>query len=140
MYARFVATLGAGVDSGALFWATFTGIAFVAAAISIGDQGCCDGGGAFGNDVFFLWVVLLHIPRVAGAIRNGNEVTSLFVAVAMSDCLLFWQGVREKSGRAGCIHFRIDGNLSILRCGGACRLARDRRRSLLLHRLRRSLC
>jgi hypothetical protein len=33
--------------------------------------------------MFLLWVVLLHAPRVAGAIRNGDEVTSLFVAVAM---------------------------------------------------------
>jgi hypothetical protein len=33
--------------------------------------------------MFLLWVVLLHAPRVAGAVRNGNEVTSLFVAVAM---------------------------------------------------------
>ena len=33
--------------------------------------------------MFFLRIVLLHIPRVAAAIRNGNEVTSLFVAVAM---------------------------------------------------------
>jgi hypothetical protein len=33
--------------------------------------------------MFLLWVVFLHAPRVAGAIRNGNEVTSLFVALAM---------------------------------------------------------
>jgi hypothetical protein len=34
--------------------------------------------------MFLLWVLVLHIPRVAGSPRNGDEVTSLFVALAMS--------------------------------------------------------
>jgi hypothetical protein len=34
--------------------------------------------------MFLLWVLLLHSPRVAGAAHNGNEWTSLFVALAMS--------------------------------------------------------
>src|SRR5438445_10855342 len=47
--------------------------------------------------MFFLWVVLLHIPRVAGAIRNGNEVTSLFVAVAMCGLSFVLAGVYGRS-------------------------------------------
>jgi hypothetical protein len=34
--------------------------------------------------MFFIWVVILHIPRVATNPRDGNEVTSLLVALAMS--------------------------------------------------------
>jgi uncharacterized membrane protein YphA (DoxX/SURF4 family) len=33
--------------------------------------------------MFFLFVVLLHIPRIVGLARDGNEWTSGFVALAM---------------------------------------------------------
>ena len=83
IYARFVATLIPAWIPAPLFWAYFTGIAFVAAAISIATKRMLGLGAMLLGTMFFLWVVLLHVPRVAGAIRNGNEVTSLFVAVAM---------------------------------------------------------
>ena len=83
MYAGFVATLIPAWIPARLFWAYFTGIAFVAAAISIATKRMLGMAATLLGTMFFLWVVLLHIPRVAGAVRNGNEVTSLFVAVAM---------------------------------------------------------
>ncbi|HEY1994461.1 MAG TPA: hypothetical protein VGG81_08660 [Edaphobacter sp.] len=83
MYARFVATLVPAWIPARLFWAYFTGIAFVAAAVSIATKRMLGMGATLLGTMFFLWVVLLHAPRVAGAIRNGDEVTSLFVAVAM---------------------------------------------------------
>jgi uncharacterized membrane protein YphA (DoxX/SURF4 family) len=83
MYAGFVANFIPGWIPARLFWAYFTGIAFVAAAISIATKRMLGMAAMLLGTMFFLWVVLLHIPRVAGAIRNGNEVTSLFVAVAM---------------------------------------------------------
>jgi uncharacterized membrane protein len=83
MYARFVATLIPAWIPARLFWAYFTGIAFVAAAISIATKRMLGIAAMLLGTMFLLWVVLLHAPRVAGAIRNGNEVTSLFVAVAM---------------------------------------------------------
>jgi len=83
MYARFVATLVPGWIPARLFWAYFTGVAFVAAALAIASRKMLGLAAMLLGTMFFLWVVLLHIPRVAGAIRNGNEVTSLFVAVAM---------------------------------------------------------
>jgi hypothetical protein len=33
--------------------------------------------------MFFLWVISLHLPRVAAAVHNGDEWTSAFVALAM---------------------------------------------------------
>jgi hypothetical protein len=83
MYARFVATLIPAWIPAPLFWTYFTGTAFVAAAISIATKRMLGMAAMLLGTMFFLWVVLLHIPRVAGAIRNGDEVTSLFVAVAM---------------------------------------------------------
>src|ERR1700730_15409298 len=83
MYAGFVATLIPAWIPARLFWAYFTGIAFVAAAISIATKRMLGMAATLLGTMFFLWVVLLHIPRVAGAVRNGNEVTRLFVAVAM---------------------------------------------------------
>jgi uncharacterized membrane protein len=83
MYARFVATLVPAWIPARLFWAYFTGVAFVAAALALASRKMLRLAAMLLGTMFFLWVVLLHIPRVAGAIRNGNEVTSLFVAVAM---------------------------------------------------------
>jgi hypothetical protein len=84
MYARFVAMLIPAWIPARLFWAYFTGIAFLAAAISITTKKLLRLAGMLMGAMFFLWVVLLHVPRVAAAPRNGNEVTSLFVALAMS--------------------------------------------------------
>jgi uncharacterized membrane protein YphA (DoxX/SURF4 family) len=83
MYARFVATLVPAWIPGRLFWAYFTGLAFVAAALAIATKNIVRLAAMLLGTMFLLWVVLLHAPRVAGAIRNGDEVTSLFVAVAM---------------------------------------------------------
>jgi hypothetical protein len=33
--------------------------------------------------MFFLWVVVLHAPRVAASLNNGNEWNSAFVALTM---------------------------------------------------------
>jgi hypothetical protein len=41
--------------------------------------------------------VILHVPRVAGAPRNGDEVTSLFVALAMSGASFVFAGASEKT-------------------------------------------
>src|SRR5882757_4672984 len=83
MYARFVATLVPAWIPTRLFLAYFTGLAFVAAALAIAAKNMVRLAAMVLGTMFLLWVVLLHISRVAGAIRNGDEVTSLFVAVAM---------------------------------------------------------
>jgi hypothetical protein len=84
MYAEFVAKLVPAWIPAKLFWAYFTGAAFVATALSIVSRLAIRLAGVLLGTMFFLWVVLLHIPRVTGSLRNGNEMTSLFVAVAMS--------------------------------------------------------
>ena len=84
IYARFVATLVPAWIPERLFWAYFTGAAFIAAALSFVAGRMVRLAGFLLGAMFLLWVLVLHIPRVAGAMRNGDEVTSLFVALAMS--------------------------------------------------------
>jgi hypothetical protein len=84
LYAHFIATLVPSWILGHLFWAYFVGIAFVAAALSIATQIKIDLAATWLGVMFLLWVVVLHLPRAAAALHNGNEWTSLFVALAMS--------------------------------------------------------
>jgi uncharacterized membrane protein len=83
LYAAFIATLIPSWIPGHLFWVYFTGIGFVAAALAIlvkiGNRLA-----AFMLGVmFFLWVAVLHAPRVAVSVHNGDEWSSLFVALAL---------------------------------------------------------
>jgi hypothetical protein len=71
------------LDSRPLFWVYFTGIGFIAAAIAtlvkIGDRLASLMLGV----MFLLWVLVLHAPRVAASPHNGDEWSSLFVALAL---------------------------------------------------------
>lgn len=84
LYAGFIATLVPSWIPGHLFWAYSVGVAFVAAALSIATQTKSGLAATWLGIMFLLWVIVLHLPRVAAAPHNGNEWTSLFVALAMS--------------------------------------------------------
>lgn len=99
MYSEFVAKLIPAWIPARLFWAYFTGAAFVAAALSIATRKSIRLAGILLGTMFFLWVVLLHIPRVAGSLKNGDEMTSLFVALAMSGISFALAGEFESKGR-----------------------------------------
>ena len=83
LYANFVATLVPAWIPGRLFWAYFVGVAFVAAAIGAVIPKMTRPAGILLGILFFLFVVTLHIPRIAAHSRDGNEWTSGFVALAM---------------------------------------------------------
>ena len=97
LYARFIATLVPAWIPGRLFWAYFVGVAFVAAALSIAAQKAARLSAILLGLMFFLWVLILHLPRVAAAPHNGNEWTSLFVALAMSGGSLLVAGSAKGS-------------------------------------------
>lgn len=84
IYGSFVAALIPAWIPARLFWAYFVGVAFVAAALSLVTGKMVSLTGSLLGIMFLIWVLILHLPRVAGSPRNGNEVTSLFIAVAMS--------------------------------------------------------
>jgi uncharacterized membrane protein len=79
----FVATLVPAFMPGRLFWAYFVGVAFVAAAFGILTRMLARPAATMLGVMFFLFVVLLHLPRIAGNSANGDEWTSGFVALAM---------------------------------------------------------
>src|SRR5438477_3606630 len=83
MYGGFVAGLVPAFMPGRLFWAYFVGVAFFAAAAGILYKLMARPAATMLGVMFFLFVVLLHIPRIAGNSSNGNEWTSGFVALAM---------------------------------------------------------
>jgi uncharacterized membrane protein YphA (DoxX/SURF4 family) len=84
MYGAFVATLIPVWIPAHLFWAYFVGLAFLAAALAIVTGRMAALAATLLGIMFFLWVVTLHAPRVALALHNGNEWTSLLMALAMS--------------------------------------------------------
>jgi uncharacterized membrane protein len=84
LYAKFVATIVPAWIPARLFWSYFVGVAFVAAALAIVTRQMARIASILLGIMFLIWVVILHVPRVAAQPRNGDEVTSLLVALAMS--------------------------------------------------------
>ena len=84
LYAPFIAGLIPTWIPFGLFWAYFVGAAFLGATASIlfhiRTRLVCSLLGL----MFFLWVIVLHIPRVVAAVHTETEWTSLFVALGMS--------------------------------------------------------
>ena len=83
LYGGFVAGLVPPWMPGRLFWAYFVGVAFLAAAVGIHVELLARPAATMLGVMFFLFVVLLHIPRIVLHSHDGNEWTSGFVALAM---------------------------------------------------------
>ena len=83
LYGGFVAGLVPAWMPGRLFWAYFVGVAFLAAAVGILVELFARPAATMLGVMFFLFVVLLHIPRIVLHSHDGNEWTSGFVALAM---------------------------------------------------------
>jgi hypothetical protein len=71
-----------------MFWAYFTGAAFVAAGISIFIKRMDELAGTLLGTMFLLWFLLLHAPRVVSAFRSHasgapDEWSSAFIALGM---------------------------------------------------------
>jgi uncharacterized membrane protein YphA (DoxX/SURF4 family) len=71
-----------------LFLAYFTGCAFIAAGVSIAARRFTRLSGALLGLMYFLWVVIVHAPRIAHALHNGDEWNSGYVCLAMAGCAL----------------------------------------------------
>jgi uncharacterized membrane protein len=83
MYSRFVATLVPAWIPWRWFWACFVGAGFIAASIGIATRIQARLAATLIGTMFFLFVVLVHSPRVFAHPHNNNEITSAMVAVAM---------------------------------------------------------
>ena len=97
IYGAFVATLIPAWIPGRLFLAYFVGLAFFAAALAIVSGRVAALAATLLGTMFLSWVLVLHAPRVAAALHNGNEWTSLFIALAMSGGAFIVAGTTAKS-------------------------------------------
>jgi uncharacterized membrane protein len=92
MYAQFIATLIPKWIPGSNIWPYIIMVAFIAAGLSIIIQKQVDLSAALLSLMFFLWVCIVHLPRVIANIKTEPEWTSMFVALAMSGIALFISG------------------------------------------------
>ena len=100
LFAAFLATLIPAWIPAHLFWAYFVGVAFIATALSILSRVQTHIAAILLGTMFFLWVFILHAPRVAASPHNGDEWTSLFVALAMCGGAWMVAGTVSKGGKA----------------------------------------
>jgi uncharacterized membrane protein YphA (DoxX/SURF4 family) len=84
LYAPFIATLIPTWIPVRLFFAYFTGVAFIAAGTSMVVNVYARPAAILLGLMFLLWAVILHAPRVAASLRSGDEWSSAFVALALS--------------------------------------------------------
>src|SRR5204862_7442907 len=83
LYGGFVAGLVPAFMPGRLFWAYFIGAAFVAAAAGILYKMLARPAATMLGVMFFLFVLLLHIPRIVLHPHDGNEWNNGFVSIQM---------------------------------------------------------
>jgi uncharacterized membrane protein YphA (DoxX/SURF4 family) len=84
LYVRFLATLVPHYLPAHHIWVLATGLALIAAGISIATT-IEDKYAAYGLFIlFFGWLILLHAPRILHALHNGDEWSSGFVVLAFS--------------------------------------------------------
>src|ERR1700676_1866108 len=83
-YAHSLATLVPSWLPGHLLWIYFTGADFIAARVSIALKFLGGLASTLLGLMFFLWVVILHAPRVFANLHNADEWSSLLVALAMA--------------------------------------------------------
>lgn len=87
-YAFFISNLIPRWIPQRFFFANFVGLCFLCAAVAIATGIRAQLAGYMLAAMFLLWVAILHAPRVAASPHNGNEWTSMFVALAMGGCAL----------------------------------------------------
>jgi uncharacterized membrane protein len=83
-YAPFVAAVVPAWIPGPLAWSYATGVAMIAAGLALAARVAARAAALLTGLMFFLWLVLLHAPRVAVRPDQENEWNSLFVCLAMA--------------------------------------------------------
>ncbi|WP_263359983.1 hypothetical protein [Acidicapsa ligni] len=82
----FIATLIPKWIQWHLFWAWFTGIAFVAAGVAILLRRYAATAACMLGIMFLAWVAVLHAPRIYAALHSTAEWNSGLVALGMAGC------------------------------------------------------
>ena len=98
IYAAYIATLIPPWIPARLFWAYFVGVAFCGTALSLLLNRYQTLSTGLLGLMFFLWVVLLHAPRVVKNPQIEPEWTSLLIALAMSGLAFLMTGNPRQKG------------------------------------------
>jgi len=88
MYPRFIATIVPAWIPAHNFWVLFTGVALIVAGAAIATTIADKVAGFCLFALFFLWLVLLHAPRIIHALHDADEWSSGFVVLALSGASL----------------------------------------------------
>jgi uncharacterized membrane protein YphA (DoxX/SURF4 family) len=88
-----------------MFWAYLTGVAFIAAGISIALQWMDQWAAALLGTMFLLWFLVLHSPRVVIAVRSHDpntpdEWSSAFIALGLcgGSWICAWRAQHRRRG------------------------------------------
>ena len=90
LYTDFVATLVPSWLPGKVFWTYFAAVALIGSGVAIILKIKLELVGRLLALMLFLWLIILHIPRAIAdpSSGNGNEITSVFEALAFSGIAL----------------------------------------------------
>lgn len=99
IYADYIATLIPKWIPFPLFWAYFFGVAFITTAISLLLQLVVRLSTSLLSIMFFVWVLVLHLPRCINNAHTESEWTSLFIALAMGSTALMFAGVYNRRNK-----------------------------------------
>src|SRR5262249_25089686 len=83
-YVNTVADLVPAWIPGHVFWTYFSGIALIAGGVGMNVPPTARAAAGLSALMIFLWVVLLHIPRAMADLRDSNETTAVFEALAVA--------------------------------------------------------
>jgi uncharacterized membrane protein len=86
LYAQFVATLVPEWIGGNMFWTYFAAVALIGSGASLLTKIKISLVSLLMGIMIFIWFLVLHIPRAVATpeLDNGNEITSVFQALAFS--------------------------------------------------------
>jgi uncharacterized membrane protein len=84
VYVEIVADLVPSWIPGHIFWAYFAGVALIAGGVGMIVRQTSRLAATLTGLMISLWIVLLHIPRAAADLRDSNETTAVFEALAIS--------------------------------------------------------
>ena len=98
IFVDYVARVQPSWIPGHVFWAYFTGVAHIAAGLSIVTNIKARLAANLLALMFGLWVLILHGPRVVASLHNRNEWASGIIAMAMCGGSLLVAGSLARKG------------------------------------------
>jgi len=84
IYVDFVATMVPSWIPWHVFWTYFAGVALIAGGVGMNVPLTRSLAALLTGLMIFLWLFLVHIPRASANLRDANETTAVFEALAMS--------------------------------------------------------